>query len=378
MAVFDISGIQLARSYPVNLEQAHACSRKMVEGYGPLGFEVRIEDLDDSSRFAARISDSSGTDIHVAGTIVDDGTLCEVSVTLEGSVFVGGVKGLMATEKMVRSVANEQLSGFIDSGFHGVKRPPDVVEPETVEPETVDPETAEPEAAESDEPEAAESDEPEATESDEPEPNEAAAPEPTQAEIPNEPEPAPEPAPPARETEEEKATLIAQTIRASAIAAGAVTIQPIPLLDLALVTPIQATMVQTIGNIRGHKMDARTVMELMGTFGTGIATQQLVIAASKFVPVIGWAASITTAYAMTWAIGEVSDEYFANDRKMSNVELNRMFQKVFKTKKAEKQASAGASNTLKSKLNQLTAAREADLISEAEFTAKKEQLLSDF
>jgi uncharacterized protein (DUF697 family) len=180
------------------------------------------------------------------------------------------------------------------------------------------------------------------------------------------------------ESDEDKARLLAQTIQASAVAAGAVTIQPIPLLDLALVTPIQATMVQTIGSIHGYKMDARTVMELMGTFGTGIATQQFVLAASKFVPVLGWAASITTAYAMTWAIGEVADEYFAHGRKMSNVELNQMFHRVFRAKKAEKQASVSAGSPLKNKLGQLTAARDADLITADEFMRKKEQLLADF
>ena len=85
------------------------------------------------------------------------------------------------------------------------------------------------------------------------------------------------------------------------------------------------------------------------------------------------------AYAMTYAIGEVSHAYFASGRGMASSELRSMFDAIYRRKRAEKDAAYAAENTtLAEKLRQLTEAFERGLLTEAEYRQKKEQLLASF
>ena len=82
------------------------------------------------------------------------------------------------------------------------------------------------------------------------------------------------------------------------------------------------------------------------------------------------------AYALTHAIGEVSDHYFRTGRGVSASSMRAMFERLYRARKseqAERQAQAGG--TLKERLQQLVDAREAGLIDEEEFRARKEQIL---
>ena len=84
------------------------------------------------------------------------------------------------------------------------------------------------------------------------------------------------------------------------------------------------------------------------------------------------------AYALTWAIGDVSDHYFKNGRGVPQGELRDMFKRVYEQKKAEKQAAHKSDDTLKSKLEPLKKAYEAGLLTDEEFARKKEDLLRAF
>jgi hypothetical protein len=55
-----------------------------------------------------------------------------------------------------------------------------------------------------------------------------------------------------------------------------------------------------------------------------------------------------------------------------------MFKKVYEEKRSEKQAAHKANASLKDKLEQLREAREADLLTDEEFEAKKRDLLAGF
>src|SRR6185503_6629749 len=104
------------------------------------------------------------------------------------------------------------------------------------------------------------------------------------------------------------------------------------------------------------------VVEILSTFGASLVTQGVVMTAVKFVPFFGWVTALTMAYAVTYSIGEVSDHYFKTGRGVSPDALRDMFEKIYKSKKAEKQAAVGKDTSLKSKLEQLTAAFEAGLL----------------
>jgi uncharacterized protein (DUF697 family) len=178
-------------------------------------------------------------------------------------------------------------------------------------------------------------------------------------------------------TDAEKLRAVRDVTIVCSVAAAAVTVQPVPLLDLALLAPIHIGMVQAIGQVHGHKLDAKSVVEVLATFGGSIVTRSVLGSVVKVIPVFGWAASASMAYAMTYAIGEVSHCYFMTGRGLSSTELRNMFRTVYDAKRAEKAAAAKANETLKEKLRQVTDAYESGLLTEEEYRKKKEEVLKD-
>ena len=177
---------------------------------------------------------------------------------------------------------------------------------------------------------------------------------------------------------EERAKAVRDVVEVCSAAAAAVAIQPIPFLDFALLPPIQIAMVQCIARIHGHTLDKKSVVEIMGSFGAGLVTQGVIMSAAKFVPFVGWVAAIAMGYSLTYAVGEVSHHYFATGRGLPNEELSAMFDRIYKSKRAEKEAAHGGASSLKGKLTELTKAFDAGLITKEQFEAKKEELLRAF
>jgi uncharacterized protein (DUF697 family) len=179
----------------------------------------------------------------------------------------------------------------------------------------------------------------------------------------------------AEATDAERLEAVREVTVVCSVAAAAAAVQPVPLLDLALLTPIHIGLVQAVGQIHGHKLDAKTVVEVTASFGASIVARGVVMSALKLIPVFGWAASASMAYAMTYAIGEVSHCYFKSGRGLSARDLRSMYRSVYEAKRAEKEAAARGSESLKDKLRQITEAYEAGLLSEEEFRRKKEEVL---
>lgn len=179
-------------------------------------------------------------------------------------------------------------------------------------------------------------------------------------------------------TDEEREEAVRNVIQVCSVAAGAVTFQPIPLLDAALITPIQIAMVQAIGRIYGYELDKKSVMEIFSTIGASLLAQNAIIAAFKLVPFLGWLVGISVAYALTYAIGDVSDHYFANGRGVAPDDLRTLFKKIYKQKRSEKEAAYKGDDALKHKLQLLKEAHEAGLLTEEEFERKKNEVLGDF
>jgi uncharacterized protein (DUF697 family) len=177
-------------------------------------------------------------------------------------------------------------------------------------------------------------------------------------------------------TPEERSEAVRELITVCATAAGAVAIQPFPLLDVLLVSPIQIALVQGIGRIYGHRLDQKAVLEMMGTFGASLVAQNVMMAAAKLVPFAGWVAGAAMAYATTWAIGEVADHYFKYGRGVPADDLRDMFRRVYDGKKRERESAMKAAPSLKERLEQLNEARAAGLIDEEEYSRKKEEILA--
>ena len=177
---------------------------------------------------------------------------------------------------------------------------------------------------------------------------------------------------------EERTAAVREVIEMGAGAAAIVSFQPIPFLDLVLVSPIQIGMVQAIGRVHGHKLDQKSVIEILSTFGASILAQNLIVSSTKLIPFAGWVAAPAMSFALTWAVGEVSDHYFRHGRGVTPDELREMFKKVYREKKEEKVAAHKGNSTLKERLEQLKSAREAGVLTEEEFEAKKAEILRDF
>ena len=179
-------------------------------------------------------------------------------------------------------------------------------------------------------------------------------------------------------TEDERKAAAKEVITVCAVAASAVTIQPFPVADVVLMSPIQIAMVQAIGKVHGHKLEKKAILEILSTFGASLVAQNVIMAAVKFVPFLGSVVAMSMAYALTYAIGEVSDYYFKNGRGVSPGELKERFQQIYKEKKAEKEREAKDNKSLKQKLDALKKAFESGVITEEEFNKKKEETLAGF
>lgn len=142
-------------------------------------------------------------------------------------------------------------------------------------------------------------------------------------------------------TEEQRARAVRELITVCSAATAAAALQPVPFLDLAVSGPVQIAMVQGIGRIHGYELNRQSVLEILSTFGASILAKQAVIGGMRFVPVFGSLVGVGMAWAMTWAIGEVADHYFACGRGVPPHELRSMLKRVYKEKRAEARRNGG-------------------------------------
>jgi uncharacterized protein (DUF697 family) len=131
---------------------------------------------------------------------------------------------------------------------------------------------------------------------------------------------------------QEKARAVQDLIRACSSAATLVTLQPVPGLDYALITPIQHRMVEGIGRIHECRVDKNARREIFKTFRGKLIALNATSAGAKlvpFVPFVGDLIALSVAYALTAAIGELSDRYFSSGRTMSAADMTANFNVIY-------------------------------------------------
>ena len=143
-------------------------------------------------------------------------------------------------------------------------------------------------------------------------------------------------------TQEEKAERIINLF--SGVCAG-VAIQPIPFMDIFILTPLQVLMGERLAAIWGvpiKESSLGSVIKDIGRIGfMGFGAQQFAIGAYKTVlPGLGAITTIPMVYGCTYAIGSVLSEFVYKRRakgqsKLSNEKLRKMW-KEYKTKGKEK------------------------------------------
>lgn len=189
-------------------------------------------------------------------------------------------------------------------------------------------------------------------------------------------------------TYNEKIEAVFEAQRACAMMAAALAAQPVPLLDIGILIPIQVRMVQAIGKMHDRPLDKASVREILDLYGLGIAAQLALMSAAKLVPGLGSLAAPSLAYAMTLAIGEVADHYVQHGRGvlprpftaswLQDKNVKKTFQKLIKQRRAEFIQIAQSDDGLAQKLEQLRIAYTKDLMSEDEYKKMKSEVLSAF
>jgi uncharacterized protein (DUF697 family) len=95
---------------------------------------------------------------------------------------------------------------------------------------------------------------------------------------------------------------------------GAVAVQPIPFMDIFILTPIQLYMGTLIAEARGYKFSMSGIYkEILGVLGLSFLAQQTAIGLYKLgLPFIGGFMTIPLVFILTYAIGKVMDFYFVS------------------------------------------------------------------
>lgn len=138
-----------------------------------------------------------------------------------------------------------------------------------------------------------------------------------------------------------------------AILAGALELLPQSLATLAIV-PLQTKMVYRIGSQRGVAADKRSIAELMGAVGIGLASQVFEGFARKltkglfrqFAGKLGGSISSTAtgmamSFATTYALGQVAKIYYESGRSLSLTSLKEKFPSLIEQGKTLAQKYSG-------------------------------------
>ena len=128
---------------------------------------------------------------------------------------------------------------------------------------------------------------------------------------------------------------IAEDVRIKCSSAAAVAgAAPSPIVDIAVITPLQYALIWTTAGLSCRELSKDNVSEYLTAMGlSSLSTfgiRKLARSLSQIVPIAGTTISATAAFAMTWAVGRSSELYFFDDtvKKPKNVytEAERMFE----------------------------------------------------
>ena len=135
---------------------------------------------------------------------------------------------------------------------------------------------------------------------------------------------------------EEKRIAARKAIRNWSSAAAAAILQPLSVIDVLFMAPLQHRMVRDIGRIHGYQENENARHHIFKTLRGKRIKRSAVIVGAKcvaslpFVPFVGNLVGMAVAYAFTHAIGELSNVYFAGDCTMSDTDMVERFDVVYK------------------------------------------------
>lgn len=103
-------------------------------------------------------------------------------------------------------------------------------------------------------------------------------------------------------------------VRQRAALCAAIALEPVPLLDLAIVLPLHLEMVVKIGKIYGFELSTARAKEIVLEFGGAVAltyaTRTAARSLLKFIPVLGPVLNAPMVFTSTYTLGMLSERYF--------------------------------------------------------------------
>lgn len=121
-----------------------------------------------------------------------------------------------------------------------------------------------------------------------------------------------------------------QAVRRAAVASCLVALTPIPVLDLAPLAALQASMVLVLARVYNQEVGPARAGELAATFGAGMAARALFQQLSKLGGPPGWALSASVAGAATVTIGYTAMRWFETGHKPTGAEMRQVAGEVQK------------------------------------------------
>lgn len=96
--------------------------------------------------------------------------------------------------------------------------------------------------------------------------------------------------------------------------AGGIGSSPVPISDIAILTPLQLLMISTIGGLSCRPFTKETALEYLGAAGVNVGAafgiREIARQAVKLIPFGGWAVSGAVAGASTYMLGKAAETYF--------------------------------------------------------------------
>ncbi|NJK39511.1 MAG: DUF697 domain-containing protein [Oscillatoriales cyanobacterium RM1_1_9] len=159
---------------------------------------------------------------------------------------------------------------------------------------------------------------------------------------------------------------------------------PIPLVDFAAVTAIQLEMLQQLARLYGVEYSQSTGKTFVSAL-TGTTIASLGASFLKAIPgigtIIGGASMSLTSGASTYAVGQVAINHFANSGTLSNFveeKVKQAYDSAFERGKSyvsDLEDNQDQAKDIFATLEKLGQLKEQGVLTEAEFQAKKAELL---
>ena len=103
-------------------------------------------------------------------------------------------------------------------------------------------------------------------------------------------------------------------VRQRAALCAAIALEPVPLLDLAIVLPMHLEMVARIGKIYGFDLSTARAKEIVLEFGGAVAltyaTRTAARSMLKLIPVLGPVLNAPLVFTSTYTLGMLTERYF--------------------------------------------------------------------